>query len=623
MLKIKQIVKILIILFILCPLIKVNAATSLSATNQTPVVGSTFDIDLYIDYGKTVKISSAHYIINYDPTCYSFQNLIWTQSYGTYRNESGKVYIDKTNDENSWSYGIPVTTKFKVLKACKSEFNISLSGDATFEDGSKVAQTTSGITVNSVLGDSSTQLESLYINGYNLAPTFNKDVYSYTLSVPSNVSEVNITAIKGESTQTITGTGIKKIAYGDNKARIVVTSQSGSTNTYEIMIHRLDNRTADTSLKSLTVTNTDIIFLSGKDNYEATVSKNINSVFITAKTNDSESQLVGTGKKELKVGLNTFEVKVKAANGSEKIYTINITRSSEEIQTDKESTNLISLNINNYDITLSYKQNKYLIGINSDINKLTINYVTESKNANVKITGNENLQPGLNTITLKITDNNKSNEIKLIVYKKDSNSNILSSIDVLSLENLKDKNILAVNELSSHQISKDKISIIKNSKKTLYYNVINDYQGLLYQLKLDSDIPEVDLDTSIIQTSNNPLTYKTELPSGIKVLLYLNTDLYKDSTTLKIYTYDEIGKYTLLSSNITMKNSYISFITNGAKNYVITTQDLIREETFIDKLQKNIKNILIGVVLMIIIITIIIYLLKNKNKSKDANEPLY
>lgn len=624
MLSKKNIFQFIIFCCILCPFLKVEAATNLKASNQTPIVGSVIDINLYIDYGTTAKISQAHYIITYDSSCFQFKELVWSQAKGTYRNENGKLYIDKTTATASWSYGIPVTPKFTVLKACKSEFNIELNGDATFENGSKVSQTTSGVTINSITGDTSTQLNTLYIKNYPLSPTFNKNITSYTVTVPSDVSEVEIVAQKGDSTQTITGAGLKTLNYGDNRARIVVTSQSGTTNTYEIMIHRTDNRNANTSLKNLSVSNTDITFSEDKDTYEATVSKSISSVFITAKTSDSEAQLIGTGTKNLEYGLNTFEIKVKATNGEEKIYKINITRSTEEIQSNIASTKLLSLNVNNTNIILDDKQKNYLLGVDKNITTLEINAVPESKTAKVEITGNESLKSGINIITLKISETtNENNEIKLIVYKEPENANIINGVDQIDSSTLQENNIIYANNSASHLISKEKLSLIKENKKTIYYNVVNEYKGLLYQLKLNANVNPEELDLSFVQTSDTSLTYNTNLPSGIEIMLYLDTTIYEDDTTLKIYTYNENGNYTLLSEGTKKTNGYISFITNGEKNYVVTTQELIREETLFDKIFSLLKPFIIGLVIIIIVILLISFIVKQKIKAKKATEPEY
>ena len=106
-------------------------------------------------------------------------------------------------------------------------------------------------------------------------------------------------------------------------------------------------------------------------------------------------------------------------------------------------------------------------------------------------------------------------------------------------------------------------------------------------------------------------------------MLYLDTTIYEDDTTLKIYTYNETGNYTLLTEGTKKTNGYISFITNGEKNYVVTTQELIREETIFDKIFSLLKAFIIGLVIIIIVILIISFIIKQKIKAKKATEPEY
>ena len=109
------------------------------------------------------------------------------------------------------------------------------------------------------------------------------------------------------------------------------------------MITRKDNRTGDTSLKSLNVSNTNIKYENGKTLYTATVSKSIDNVMITGRTTDPNATLIGTGSKNLNIGLNTFELQVQSSGGKQEKYTIQITRSTEELQVIEKSEKLLPL----------------------------------------------------------------------------------------------------------------------------------------------------------------------------------------------------------------------------------------------------------------------------------------
>ncbi len=616
----KRVKNIFLILFLVLVPVKIKAATYLNASTQNPVVGTNFDVTLYVDYGADAKIGSAHYLIGYDTNCFSVQNIIWSQAKGTYKNETGKLYIDKTSSTKAWERGIPVTITFHTDQICRSEISLAENGAATYQNGSKIVQTTSGVTIQSIKGDTDTQLGSITIDGYDLYPTFQKSITSYTLTVPASTEQLDIKTTKGNPNQTISGDGVKKLKYGQNRIRINVTSQSGATNTYEIMVTRLDDRTGQTELKALSVSNTNIVYSKNKYIYEATVSRSISSVFITARASSNNATLTGTGNKELEIGLNTFILKVKSDTGSEQEYTINITRSTEELQAEIESTKLLSLTLNNKNISLG-KKNVYLFGVDKNTNDVLVDCVTESKTASTKVEGNTNLKVGFNILTITVTEkNNETREYKVIVYKEPVKANRITEISTSTLTEMPFIYKTSEDDL---KISKEEINTLIQSKKTLYYNVTNTEGGLLYQLRLTPNLKANDLSLQIKEINSSPLTYETNLPSGIEVLLYLDTDMYKDGTSVHIYTYNNDGQYTILTEGTIINDGYISFITNGEKNYIITTQSLIKEESFFNKLMNKIKMILIIGTILAIILVIAVKIINKQISKKHQNEPLY
>lgn len=85
-------------------------------------------------------------------------------------------------------------------------------------------------------------------------------------------------------------------------------------------------------LKSLTVDGNSISFDSAKtDGYTYTVASNVLSVNIAATTINSKARIInGVGKITLKDGSNIISVIVKAENGDERTYTINVIRSAQQ-----------------------------------------------------------------------------------------------------------------------------------------------------------------------------------------------------------------------------------------------------------------------------------------------------
>jgi len=80
-------------------------------------------------------------------------------------------------------------------------------------------------------------------------------------------------------------------------------------------------------LSALEVTGCDIGFDAAVTNYNLSVPYIVKSVNVNASAVDSENSIVsGAGQKDLSVGANAVDIKVIAANGESKIYTVTVTR---------------------------------------------------------------------------------------------------------------------------------------------------------------------------------------------------------------------------------------------------------------------------------------------------------
>ena len=621
---IKRFIFTIIALFFLFPCLT-KAATELSAATQNPVVGSYVYVQLEANYGDTLKIKDFHVYIDYDPTYFSLEDVIWIRfgaDKGTEKIEQGRVYIDKTS--GNWASGPIVQLKLKVLKAGFTEIDVDRNGESYYTNGDVMAQTMAGIFINAQEPSSDTLIGTLYVEGYTIQPTFSKKVYNYNLTVPANVTSVNIGATKGNSKQTITGIGKKTLEYGANRVKVIVTAQDKSTSTYEIMITRTDNRTGDTTLKSLTVSNTSIQYNKDKNVYEATVSKSVNSVMITGRTTDPNATLTGTGTKNLNIGLNSFTLKVTSSGGKEQSYVINIIRSNEELQTIKKSSKLLSLKINNLVLDLSNDKKTFLYGVGKEYSQLSIDAVTESTTATTKITGNEKLESGINLVTITVSEKideetEETTEYKIITYKNPNSAVVIKDFN----------NVTGTTDFLYSTTSKNTqtipISLIKSLKENntkLYYNIVNMSNGLLYQLILKNNLPETDLDLYITKTNDSPLTYNINIPEDNEITIYVE-DTYSSDTEVKVYSYNEELNYTLVTDGVKVQNGYITFNSNGQKNYIITTIDLIKEQSEFDKLLNKYKNIIIGIIVSFIAIIIICIVINKKNKEKESKEPLY
>ena len=86
------------------------------------------------------------------------------------------------------------------------------------------------------------------------------------------------------------------------------------------------NYSSDNNLKSLSVDGFDISpeFNKSTLEYNVLVKADTTKVKINANVNDSKAKIKGTGEKEVKEGINSFEIVVTAENGTNKTYKVNI-----------------------------------------------------------------------------------------------------------------------------------------------------------------------------------------------------------------------------------------------------------------------------------------------------------
>lgn len=612
----KTIIFILLIYFIF-PIL-VNAATSLDTKNQRPVVGTNFEVTLRVDYGKDAQISEVHYYVTYDASLLELETFSWTQSKGSYSNSNGVITIDKSSNSGAWGYGTPIILKFKSIRAGVSNIQISEKSPGKFSDGSVVAQSYSGITINAVNPSSATRIGKLYVEGFSISPTFNVDNYKYTLSVPSSTTKVNVVASKGEKNQTITGAGQRVLVYGDNRVRVTVTAQNGDSSTYEIMINRTDDRSGDVSLKSLNIGDKLIPIEEGKTSYETTVSRSVESIFLSAQTTDSKATLVGTGQKKLNIGENIFELRVSSKNNTEATYKIIITRSTEELQENIESTLLSGLIIDNTTINLEENKFNYIYWTENNKDKLNIAPVTKSTSAKYKIEGNKDLKTGFNKITITITDAKLNPQTYTItVYKQPKKTTIYNTLEELKEEDELTEDIYYTTKEPT-TISKDILDLLTKNKLKLYYNIENENKGLLFQMIIPYGKYTTDINPTITRSTTSPLTFNTELPADIPLMIYVG-DIYGDNTDLKVYTYNEIGNYTDLTTSVKVVDGYVNITTNGQKNYVFSGQTMTAKKF-------NIIDYLPFIIFGILILFLLIFIIKKNKKKKEiinSKEPLY
>ncbi len=180
-------------------------------------------------------------------------------------------------------------------------------------------------------------------------------------------------------------------------------------------------------------------FKAGTTSYDITVPSDVETVNVYAQAQDSKATITGTGNKNLTMGKNTLDVTVTAEDGTEKTYTLNITRG-EETNTEEQndttnhySSNLSELEIKGYTLNPEFSPDvyEYTLDINEDISELEVIAKGESEDTKIDIVGNTDLKDGENVITVlvynEVTDENATYQV--IVNKVNVNLEDLDKME--------------------------------------------------------------------------------------------------------------------------------------------------------------------------------------------------
>ena len=292
--------------------------------------------------------------------------------------------------------------------------------------GSTSPSKTSG-TVSHYEKEKEARLSSLTVNNYKLYPQFNENTTAYIVSVPSNVTSVNINATAKSSKATISGIGNITLTGNSTIAKVVVKSESGNTLTYTIKINKKENvnyLSSDATLKHLSLEGYSLNPTFNKDTlrYNVSIPYEKTAIDVSAIANNENALVTVSGNQNLKVGSNEVRIDVLAENGNSKTYIVNVTRLDKaQVSSNAYLANLV---IGNGVLTPTFNKNTYSYTVNVDSNtdKLVFtSIIPEDENSTVSISGNENFTTGNNKVVITVTS--KSG------VKKDYEINVIKAAD--------------------------------------------------------------------------------------------------------------------------------------------------------------------------------------------------
>lgn len=431
--------------------------------------------------------------------------------------------VDLYTEENKTSNFAIGTVTLKIKDETNSEGGVITLNNFTFYDSSFQPITINNVSKNITIASNDNYLSSLAINCANLNPIFDKDTLSYTATCETN--SVNITASVNDTASTLKGIGTKSLTYGNNYFNVTVTSESGLTKDYKIVIIKPDDRpnvnkptnendknNNDSSLKSILISGYNLEFNSNIYDYTLNVGPETEKIDISYITNNENASVEITGTESLKYGNNEIKIIVTAVDKSTSTYTLNVIRSSKECI------------VNNIDI----------LGYDFDFNCNNYNY------------------------ELKIKDEDSLN---IVVFL----NNNAAKTNIYNNYNLKNNEVIKINVNLSGEIYEYNIKILKDEKSNtlliiaiilglIIIGLIIGY--IIYKNNKKKKISNNELNW-VINTDNNTRY------NNISNINYNNINNSNINDNMNIINYDNVNNF---NNNIDMNNANYSNINNSVDN---------------------------------------------------------
>ena len=174
---------------------------------------------------------------------------------------------------------------------------------------------------------------------------FDKDVTTYTLTVPYDAESVILSGLLADVNAKVVGLTEYEIIGDKMVAVITVTSESGTTKEYTVYIVRgakpeevkteasfisnnniVKKYSSNNYLKELSIDGYEIAFDKDTLEYNIKVKSDVNSLDIKAIAEQAGARVEITGNEKFKTGDNTVVITVTAEDGSTREYKINVSK---------------------------------------------------------------------------------------------------------------------------------------------------------------------------------------------------------------------------------------------------------------------------------------------------------
>lgn len=236
---------LLILLILLLPtIVKAKGEISVSCPDEI-YVNQEIECSLYYTPGAGEKVSGANFqvkginsVIN-DIKTSKFSLAEYNQEEGlvvlsTSKLLEGKIELVKIKLTPNTSAQI----KINDIEICDEEYQLININDYTYDIFLKSGVVGADKDTNNNDNDNNNKLglDSLTVTDHELSPSFDPQIYEYTLE--TTLEEIEINAKTSDSNIKISGTGLRKLELGNNVIEIVITDNIGQQKKYVINVNR-------------------------------------------------------------------------------------------------------------------------------------------------------------------------------------------------------------------------------------------------------------------------------------------------------------------------------------------------------------------------------------------------
>ena len=228
--RIKLVILFTIIFISICSVKVLGASITVSPSKSTVSPGESFSVSISSN-GATgkVSISATNGTVS--------KSSLWLEPSGSITvtaGSSGSVRISVTAVDMSDSLGNEVSPSGGATVSIiqpSSNTGGSSGGSTSGGNTTKKPTTNNNTTTKPTEEKKSTDstLGSLSIAEGAIVPEFNKDVKEYAITVPNEVTKLNITATPTDSKATVSVTEYEELKEGENAITITVTAEDGTT----------------------------------------------------------------------------------------------------------------------------------------------------------------------------------------------------------------------------------------------------------------------------------------------------------------------------------------------------------------------------------------------------------